>query len=355
MEVEDVEFVGGHEIQVAQHAVLGHEVPGDVEHQAAPAEAGASRTSAGGSLQVRPGSGARRKASGRGAGAASGCPRRGRPARRRPAAHRTARSRGGSPPGPGPCRGTGGSWRPRRRRRRSRGPAAGRWRRPARRAAGARPPPSPVRSPPGCRGPVRRRPLTDRRLPRPGNQIHRMSPSRVGGMPAPDPPEFRGARIANAGEKAMRGGTGGPGAFGGRKSRGREERRGALPRASSGPPGTGPAGWAGSGTGKRRTAAVRETRAVPRRSRRRASREARGEITGRIPAVSPAPRNAYGQGAEGHGRHPAARGAAGRRASCTPEHLPGTRCAMRHGDSAPHTSQEARERGSRPQEVWTIS
>lgn len=42
MEVEDVQFVRGHQIQIAQDAFLGHEVPGDVEHEAPPAEAGAS-------------------------------------------------------------------------------------------------------------------------------------------------------------------------------------------------------------------------------------------------------------------------------------------------------------------------
>ncbi len=40
MQVEDVEFVRGHQVQIAQHALLGHEVPRDVEEEAAPAEPG---------------------------------------------------------------------------------------------------------------------------------------------------------------------------------------------------------------------------------------------------------------------------------------------------------------------------
>ncbi len=40
VEVEDVQLVGGQQVQVAQDVVLGQEVPGDVEHHAAPAEAG---------------------------------------------------------------------------------------------------------------------------------------------------------------------------------------------------------------------------------------------------------------------------------------------------------------------------
>lgn len=40
VQVEDVQLVGGQQVQVAQDVVLGQEVPGDVEHHAAPAEAG---------------------------------------------------------------------------------------------------------------------------------------------------------------------------------------------------------------------------------------------------------------------------------------------------------------------------
>lgn len=39
VEVEDVQFVGGQQIEHAQHAVLGHEMPRHVEHQTTPAEA----------------------------------------------------------------------------------------------------------------------------------------------------------------------------------------------------------------------------------------------------------------------------------------------------------------------------
>src|SRR5690606_33735239 len=38
VEVEHVELVHGHQVDEAQHPVLGHEVPGDVEHAPPPAE-----------------------------------------------------------------------------------------------------------------------------------------------------------------------------------------------------------------------------------------------------------------------------------------------------------------------------
>lgn len=40
VEVEDVEFVRRHQVEVAQNTFLGHEVPGHVEHEAAPGKAG---------------------------------------------------------------------------------------------------------------------------------------------------------------------------------------------------------------------------------------------------------------------------------------------------------------------------
>lgn len=40
VEVQDVELVGGEQIEVAQHPVLGQEVPCDIEQHAAPGETG---------------------------------------------------------------------------------------------------------------------------------------------------------------------------------------------------------------------------------------------------------------------------------------------------------------------------
>ncbi len=72
--------MGGHQVQVAQDAVLRHEVPGDVQHQSAPAEAGrvldaAQRQPPRSAVGQR---GAPEGVRGRAAGAVSGRPRRGR-------------------------------------------------------------------------------------------------------------------------------------------------------------------------------------------------------------------------------------------------------------------------------------
>ncbi|CAM3661088.1 hypothetical protein STAL104432_27240 [Streptomyces albus] len=58
VEVEDVELVGGEQVEDAQDTVLGQEVPGDVQHQAAPGVAGRVLDAAGGQLPDGPVDGA---------------------------------------------------------------------------------------------------------------------------------------------------------------------------------------------------------------------------------------------------------------------------------------------------------